>query len=177
MIGLGYKSILTININDMKLQDFKIKTITGEDLDLAKLNGKVLLLVNVASKCGLTPQYKLLEMLYRKNKELGLEIIGFPCNQFGAQEPGSPEEIVEFCQNSFGVTFTLTEKIDVKGDNQHPIFKWLVENNPNVNDVDACMSWNFTKFLIDREGKIVARFAPKGNPMEFMKVTEDLVKA
>ena len=96
MIGLGCKNILTRNTNDMKLQDFKIKTITGEDLDLAKLNGKVLLLVNVASKCGLTPQYKLLEILYRKNKELGLEIIGFPCNQFGGQEPGSSEEIVEF---------------------------------------------------------------------------------
>lgn len=159
----------------MKLADFKIKTITGEDLDLSKFNGKVVMIVNVASKCGLTPQYKALEFLYKNNKDAGFEIIGFPCNQFGAQEPGTHEEIAEFCQKNFGVTFTLTEKVDVKGENQHPIFKWLVENNPNENDPEACMVWNFTKFLIDKEGNIVTRIHPKANPMDSLGAIKGLL--
>lgn len=156
----------------MKLEDFVIKDIDGNNLDLRKFKGKTVLIVNVASRCGLTPQYKQLEEIYQKYKDKGLEIIGFPCNQFKEQEPGSLQEIKEFCERNYKVTFTLTEKINVLGSDQHPIFKWLIENNPVINDPVKCMSWNFTKFLIDKNGDIVNRFAPITPPNDFVSKLE-----
>jgi len=141
--------------------NFQIKDIDGNDLNWSNYTNKVVLIVNVASKCGLTYQYEHLQQLYDKYKDSGLEIIGVPCNQFKSQEPGTLTEIKEFCSTKFNVGFTLTEKVDVKGPNQHPLYKWLVESNPNNNTEDI-MSWNFTKFLIDKEGKIVHVFKPWG---------------
>lgn len=159
----------------MKLENFSVNDINGNKLDLEKFNGKTVLIVNVASRCGLTPQYKQLEEIYRKYKDQGLEIIGFPCNQFKGQEPGSLQEIKNFCETNYGITFTLTEKVDVLGENQHPIFKWLIEKNPIVNDPTKCMSWNFTKFLIDKNGDVVNRFAPIMPPNEFVSKIESVL--
>lgn len=150
------------------LTEFKIKTITGEDLDWTKYQNKVLLFVNVASRCGLTPQYVFLESLYKKYKDQGLEIVGFPCNQFGGQEPGTHEEILNFCETKFKISFILTEKIDVKGPAQHPLYNWLVKSNPVINEEDACLPWNFTKFLIDKNGNVVDRIGPK-DPMSVVE--------
>jgi glutathione peroxidase len=140
------------------LTDFKIKDIKGNEIDFNQYQGKVVLLVNVASKCGLTPQYAQLEELYQKYKDKGFEIIGFPCNQFGGQEPGTPEEIVQFCESKYNVSFTLTEKINVKGTDVHPLFNWLASQ---TSDPSTCMSWNFVKFLINKNGKFEGRYAPK----------------
>lgn len=142
--------------------NFKIKTIDGEPLDLSRFKGKKLLLVNVASKCGFTPQYKELQQLYEKYNGK-LEIIGFPCNQFLHQEPGTAEEIKEFCTKNYGVTFTITEKIDVKGQNQHPIYQWLT--NKEKNGVESSkVKWNFQKYLIDENGYIVRVVSPRTKP-------------
>ena len=141
--------------------NFEIKDIDGNNLDWSKYSGKVVLIVNVASKCGLTFQYEQLQKLYETHNNSGLEIIGVPCNQFKGQEPGTHQEIKEFCSTTFNVGFTLTEKVDVKGSNQHPLYKWLVETNP-INNTEDIMSWNFTKFLINREGKVVHVFNPWG---------------
>ena len=140
------------------LTDFKMKDIKGNNIDFARYQGKVVLLVNVASKCGLTPQYAQLEELYQKYKDTGFEIIGFPCNQFGGQEPGTSEEIIQFCESKYNVSFTLTEKIDVKGTNIHPLFNWLASQ---TSDPETCMSWNFVKFLINKDGTFEGRYAPK----------------
>lgn len=140
------------------LTDFKIKDIKGNDIDFAQYAGKVVLLVNVASKCGLTPQYAQLEALYQKYKDKDFAVIGFPCNQFGGQEPGTSEEILQFCESNYKVSFTLTEKINVKGPDAHPLFNWLVSKSP---DPSTCMSWNFVKFLINKDGTFEGRYAPK----------------
>jgi glutathione peroxidase len=140
------------------LTNFKIKDIKGNEIDFNQYQGKVVLLVNVASKCGLTPQYAQLEELYQKYKDKGLEIIGFPCNQFGGQEPGTPEEIVQFCESKYNVSFTLTEKINVKGSDAHPLFNYLASQ---TSDPTTCMSWNFVKFLINKDGTFEGRYAPK----------------
>lgn len=139
-----------------------LKTITGKDTKLADYSGKVLLLVNTASKCGYTPQYEGLETLYDQYKDSGLVVIGFPANNFGGQEPGSNEEILEFCQTRFSVSFPMMAKVSVKGDDKHPLFKYLTEEAGH----DGEIGWNFAKFVIDRDGKLVARFDTKVKPSD-----------
>ncbi|MBI3866075.1 MAG: glutathione peroxidase [Planctomycetia bacterium] len=143
--------------------NFKMKKIDGKEADLSAYQGKVVLMVNVASKCGLTPQYKELEGLHEKFSEKGLAVLGFPANEFGAQEPGSNAEIATFCKDNFNVKFDMFEKVVVKGDGQCPLYKHLTskETDPKF---AGDISWNFEKFLIGRNGEIVARFAPRVKP-------------
>ena len=156
------------------IADFTVKTNRGEPLDLAEKKGKVLLVVNTASKCGFTPQYDGLEALYRKYKDQGFEVLGFPCNQFGAQEPGNAEEIAQFCQINFGVTFPLMEKVDVNGPDASPVFDWMKGEAKGLMGSTG-IKWNFTKFLIDREGNVVKRFAPQDSPASLEKHIEKLM--
>jgi glutathione peroxidase len=145
------------------LYDFSVKDIHGKSVKLDTYKGKVLLVVNTASKCGFTPQYKGLEALYQKLHARGLEILGFPCNQFGAQEPGSEEEIETFCEVNYGVTFPLFAKIDVNGGEAAPVYRYLKSEKPGLLGSEA-IKWNFTKFLVDRDGKVVERYAPNAEP-------------
>ena len=140
------------------LQDFHINAIQGNDNIVPDLTGKLVLAVNVASKCGMTPQYEGLEKLYGELKGDGLTVVGFPCNQFGGQEPGTAAEIIEFCDTNYAVTFPLTAKIEVNGDGQHPIYAWFQSEFPG--DIE----WNFEKFLIDRDGKVIKRYPPATTP-------------
>ena len=142
--------------------DFKVKTLEGEDFDLSSLKGKKVMVVNVASKCGNTPQYKELEELYEKYQG-ELVIIGFPANNFGGQEPGTAAEIREFCSKNYGVTFPMMEKISVKGDDMHPLYKWLTSKEKN-GVMDSEVKWNFQKYLIDETGKLVDVIPPKEKP-------------
>ncbi len=142
--------------------DFEARTLAGKEMKMADTKGKVVLVVNTASKCGFTPQYAGLETLYEKYKDKGLVIIGFPCNQFGAQEPGGSGEIQEFCQVNYGVTFPIMSKVDVNGDNADPIFKYLKSQLGGI--LGSRIKWNFTKFLLDRNGKPVERFSPLTTP-------------
>ncbi|AFU98909.1 glutathione peroxidase [Simiduia agarivorans] len=155
------------------LYEFKASTLSGAEQSLAEYKGKVVLVVNTASKCGFTPQYKGLEALYKKYHDKGLEILGFPCNQFGKQEPGESDEISEFCELNFGVTFPLYEKVDVNGEQAHPLFNWLKAEAPGIFGSEG-IKWNFTKFLVGRDGKVIKRFAPKDKPES---LEADLVKA
>ena len=145
------------------MYQFKAKTLSGGEQSLGEFKGKVVLVVNTASKCGFTPQYKGLEALYKKYHDKGLEILGFPCNQFGKQEPGDSGEISEFCELNFGVTFPLYEKVDVNGEQAHPLFTWLKAEAPGIFGSEG-IKWNFTKFLVGRDGKVLKRFAPKDKP-------------
>ena len=145
------------------IYDFSVKDIHGKNVKLAKYKGKALLIVNTASKCGFTPQYKGLEALYKKMHGKGLEILGFPCNQFGAQEPGSETEIASFCELNYGVTFPLFAKVDVNGDGAAPLYTYLKKAKPGLLGSEA-IKWNFTKFLVDRKGKVVERYAPNAEP-------------
>jgi glutathione peroxidase len=156
----------------MTVYDYSAKTIRGEDVSLSQYRGKVLLIVNTASACGFTPQYQGLQELYTKHREAGLEILGFPCNQFGGQEPGAEAEIAEFCQVNFGVTFPLFAKVDVNGDDAHPLFKYLSKEAPGILGTKS-IKWNFTKFLVDREGTVVDRYASTDSPE---KLEKDIVK-
>ena len=150
--------LLTPMLNAQSLYDIPLKDINGKDASLKDYKGKVLLIVNVASKCGNTPQYAGLESLYQKNKDKGLVVLGFPCNQFGGQEPGSNEQIKEFCSKTYDVKFPLFDKLDVKGKNQHPLYQALSGTNaPFPGDV----TWNFGKFLVGRDGKILKRIDPR----------------
>ena len=145
------------------LYDIPIRTLQGDDITLAEHKGKALLLVNVASKCGLTPQYAGLEKLHEQYKDLGFSVIGIPCNQVGGQEPGSAEDIETFCSTTYGVTFPMTEKVDVNGADRHPLYDLLVDvpdNKGHAGDIQ----WNFEKFLISPEGEVVARFNPVVKP-------------
>lgn len=142
---------------------FKMKAINGKEVDLAKYKGKVLLVVNVASACGLTPQYEELEALHEKYGEKGLAVAGFPCNQFGKQEPGSDEEIVKFCQTNYNVKFDLFSKVEVNGEGACPLYKHLTSLETKPAGAGK-ISWNFEKFLIGRDGKVLARFAPRTAP-------------
>ncbi len=143
--------------------NFKMKSLTGKEVDLSKYKGKVVLIVNVASQCGLTPQYEQLEALHEKYASDGLAILGFPANEFGMQEPGSDGEISEFCEKNYGVKFDMFSKVVVKGEGQCPLYQFLTskETNPKF---AGDISWNFEKFLVDRDGNVVARFAPKVKP-------------
>lgn len=143
--------------------DFQVKDIDGNDVDLSKYRGKVLLLVNTASQCGLTPQYEGLESLYEKYKDQGLEVLAFPANEFGMQEPGSNEQIKTFCSTKYNVTFPLFSKIVVKGEGIHPLYQFLTSESTNPGHAGE-ISWNFAKFLVNRKGEVVARFDPKVKP-------------
>lgn len=149
----------------MTVYDFSAKTITGEEKSLKDYKGKALLIVNVASKCGFTPQYKGLQEVYDKYKEQGLEILGFPCNQFGGQEPGTEADITSFCELNYGVNFPMFAKVDVKGDKAHPLYTYMTEQAPGLLGMKA-VKWNFTKFLIGKDGKVVGRFAPQTKPVD-----------
>ncbi|MFD0771508.1 glutathione peroxidase [Bacillus sp. CGMCC 1.60114] len=155
----------------MTIYNFSAKTITGEEKSLREYEGKVILIVNVASKCGFTPQYTGLQALYEKYKEQGFEILGFPCNQFGGQEPGTEDEITSFCELNYGVTFPMFAKIDVKGTNMHPLFHYLTEQAPGLFGMKA-VKWNFTKFLVGRDGEVMKRFAPNTKPEQLEKEIE-----
>ena len=144
---------------------FSAPLLDGRTVSLAEFRGRVLLIANTASLCGFTPQYEGLETLYRAYKDRGLEVLAFPSNQFGGQEPGSAPEIQEFCKKNYGVTFPLAEKIDVKGDNIAPIYKWLCNKTEN-GVLDASISWNFNKFLLDENGKLLAYFPSKVKPTD-----------
>jgi glutathione peroxidase len=147
----------------MSLYDIPLKTLHGEDTTLAEHKGKALLLVNVASKCGLTPQYTGLEHLQKTYGDRGFTVLGFPCNQFGGQEPGTAEEIETFCSMTYGVDFPLYEKIDVNGDTRHPLYQQLTEV-PDAEGKAGDVTWNFEKFLVSPEGEVVARFRPLVEP-------------
>lgn len=144
------------------IHSFKVKSIDGGQIDFAKYKGKKIMVVNTASQCGYTPQYELLQKVYNQYKGK-LVIIGFPCNQFGGQEPGSNEEIVAFCQKNYGVTFPLADKVDVKGGTQSPIYQWLTQKSKN-GVLDATIGWNFNKFLLDENGKMLAHFPSNVKP-------------
>ena len=177
-----------------KIYDFTAVANDGYPVDFADFKGKVLLIVNTASKCGFTPQYDGLEALYKQFKDKGLVVIGFPCDQFGHQEPGTNEEIAEFCRLNYGVSFPLMDKIEVNGENAHPIYQWLYAEKPfagfgegqTAEFMDQMLSrrdpdyasnpdikWNFTKFLIDRKGNVVARFEPTAAPETLVPYIEE----
>ncbi len=147
------------------IYDFHAKKLDGTDLDLSTYKGDVLLVVNTASKCGFTPQYEGLQELHKIYSGRGLKVLGFPCNQFGSQEPGSESEIGDFCQKNYGVEFQMFEKIDVNGATAHPIYKFLTSEAPGLAGTEA-IKWNFTKFLIDRHGKVLKRYAPDVKPQD-----------
>lgn len=161
MLGLGLSSLKT-TVSDGHLYDFVVKTIDGKDKPLADYRGKVLLIVNVASKCGYTPQYEGLEKLYETYKERGLVVLGFPANNFLWQEPGTDEEIQEFCTTSYGVTFDMFSKISVKGSDQHPLYRFITA----VPAVQGPVKWNFQKYLVNRKGEIVKVFFSKTEPLD-----------
>ena len=156
------------------LYDFEAARPDGSAAALSDYRGKVLLIVNTASKCGFTPQYEGLEALYRDLQDRGLVVLGFPCNQFGKQEPGSAEEIASFCRLTYDVTFPVFAKVDVNGSDAAPLFQWLKEQAPGVIGTEA-IKWNFTKFLVDREGQVAGRFAPTTAPEELRGAIEALL--
>jgi len=158
----------------MKFYDFSAKEMDGEEIKMEDYKGKVVLVVNTASKCGLTPQFKDLEALNKEYKEEGLEILGFPCNQFDSQDSGSNEEIQKFCQINYGVSFTMFEKIDVNGENAHPLYKYLKGEKKGF--LSNKIKWNFTKFLLDSQGKVIKRYAPTVSPLKIKVDIEKLLK-
>jgi glutathione peroxidase len=160
----------------MNVFDFQAAALDGKPVDLAQYRGKVLLIVNTASKCGFTPQYQGLEAVYRElhGRGPGFEVLGFPCNQFGAQEPGSEDEIGAFCEKNYGVSFPMFAKVDVNGDAAHPLWKHLKAEAPGVLGTEA-IKWNFTKFLIGRDGRIAHRYAPTTKPEEIAGDIEKLL--
>ena len=158
----------------MSLYDTPIATLDGKDGALAGQKGDVTLLVNVASFCGLTPQYTGLEALQQKYADKGFSVVGLPCNQFGAQEPGTPEEIATFCSTNYNVSFPLTEKIEVNGDGRHPLYQELTQQ-PDAEGHTGDIRWNFEKFLVNRDGEVVARFSPVVEP-EAAEITEAIEK-
>ena len=154
---------------------FVVKDIKGQDHDLSQYRGKVVMIVNTASRCGLTPQYEALEKLYRDHKDAGLVVLGFPANNFNGQEPGTNEQIAQFCSTKYDVTFPMMGKVSVKGDDKHPLYKHLTEP-PTAGDFAGDVKWNFGKFLVGRDGKVVARFEPKTKP-DSPEVVEAVEKA
>ena len=152
----------------------EVQTITGDKVRLEEYKNQVMLIVNTASKCGFTPQYEGLEALYAKYKDQGLVVLGFPCNQFGSQEPGSESDIAEFCQLNYGVSFPMFAKIDVNGDDADPFFKYLKKSQKGLLGSEK-IKWNFTKFLVNRDGEVIARFAPTVKPKDLEKDIESLL--
>lgn len=169
---------LTLNAGEpmqKHFYDFNAKDITGNDVPMSTYKGKVVLVVNVASECGYTPQYEGLEKLYQTYHKEGLEVLGFPCNQFGGQEPGSEKEIANFCKVNFGVTFPLFSKIDVNGDNTHPLYVFLKEKASGILGTES-IKWNFTKFLIDKKGNVIERYGSSTKPEKIAGDIERLLK-
>ena len=158
-----------------KFYDLTAETLTGKDQSLDVYKGKVVLVVNTASKCGLTPQYEGLQALYAEYKDQGLEILGFPCNQFGKQEPGDADQISEFCEINYGVNFPMFGKIDVNGKDAHPVFEYLKDELPGT--LGKNIKWNFTKFLIGKDGQPIKRFAPTTKPEDLKKYIEKALAA
>ncbi len=156
------------------IYDFKANGLDGKPIDLHQYKGKVLLIVNTASNCGFTPQYKGLEAVYEQFKDKGVAVLGFPCNQFGSQEPGTADEIGTFCERNFGVTFPLFEKVDVNGSNAHPLFEHLKEKAPGLLGSKG-IKWNFTKFLVKKDGTVFSRYAPTTKPEELLVDIEKLL--
>ena len=157
-----------------EIYQFEVHTIGGEKISLGQYENQVMLIVNTASKCGFTPQYEGLEELYERYKDQGLVILGFPCNQFGGQEPGDEGEIAEFCQVNYGVSFPMFAKIDVNGDNADPLFKYLKKSQKGLLGSEK-IKWNFTKFLVNRDGEVVARYASTTKPKDLAKDIEALL--
>jgi len=153
--------------------DFTARSLAGEDLPLRQFEGKVLLIVNTASKCGFTPQYQGLEALHRELSPRGFAVLGFPCNQFGAQEPGDARNIADFCERKYDVSFPMFEKIDVNGAQAHPLYNYLKTEKSGL--LGSSIKWNFTKFLVDRSGRVVARHAPTAAPQGLKKEIEALL--
>lgn len=158
----------------MSVYDFSANSLVGEEVKLDTYQGKVLLIVNTASKCGLTPQYEGLEALYKELNGQGLEVLGFPCNQFGGQEPGDSNEIASFCLKNYGVSFPMFEKIDVNGSTTHPLYKFLKSEAKGLLGSEK-IKWNFTKFLINKEGEVVERYAPTTPPEKLKSDIEKLL--
>ncbi|QOL50031.1 glutathione peroxidase [Massilia litorea] len=158
----------------MNVFDFQAALLDGTPIDLSRYRGKVLLIVNTASACGFTPQYKGLEEVYRQFRERGVEVLGFPCNQFGHQEPGGEAEIGAFCEKNYGVSFPLFAKVEVNGPGAHPLFQHLKHAAPGVLGTEL-IKWNFTKFLVGRDGKVVRRYAPQTKPEEITGDIEQLL--
>jgi glutathione peroxidase len=156
----------------MSIYDIEVKDIDGKVFTMEKYKGKVMLIVNVASKCGFTGQYEGLEKLHKKYHQQGLAVLGFPCNQFLSQEPGTEEQIKEFCSLTFGVQFDMFSKIDVNGENTHPLYQYLKKNSKGLLGTDL-IKWNFTKFLVDKDGKVIQRYAPSTKPSE---IEQDIKK-
>lgn len=154
------------------LHDFKATAIDGQEVDLSSYDGQVLLVVNTASKCGFTPQYAGLQQLHETYADQGLAVLGFPCDQFAHQEPGDEDEIASFCQTNYGVTFPMFAKIDVNGDEAHPLYQWLKSEHGGL--LGEKIKWNFTKFLIGRDGTVIDRYAPNTKPE---KISDDIEKA
>jgi glutathione peroxidase len=158
----------------MSVYDYSAKTLDGQDVSLADYRGQVLLIVNTASKCGFTPQYEGLEALYKTYKDRGFTVLAFPCNQFGAQEPGNAEEIANFCSLTYDVTFPVMSKIDVNGQDAHPLYRFLKKEQKGLLGTEA-IKWNFTKFLIGKDGQVVERFAPTTKPEDLKIAVEALL--
>jgi glutathione peroxidase len=156
------------------IYDYEANALDGKEVPLSDYRGKVVLIVNTASQCGFTPQYAGLEALYTSYQDKGLTVLGFPCNQFGAQEPGSSAEIGTFCQKNYGVTFPMFEKIEVNGNNAHPLWTYLKDEKPGLLGTKA-IKWNFTKFLVDREGHVVRRFGSNETPESIKPAIEKLL--
>ena len=182
MIKTIFSLLLILSINTLAkdrpmktIYDFKVKTITNKEISLQEYQGKVLLIVNVASKCGYTPQYAGLESLYKKYKERGFVVLGFPCNQFASQEPDSEAQIQNFCRVNFGVTFPMFAKIDVNGDTAHPLYTYLNAEKTGILGTKS-IKWNFTKFLVDKEGNVINRFGSSTKPIELEEEIEKLLE-
>ena len=154
--------------------DFEVRRLDGKPLPLRQLEGRVLLIVNTASQCGFTPQYKGLQALHDQFHVRGLEVLAFPCNQFGAQEPGDAAQIGAFCERNYGVTFPVLEKVDVNGEHAHALWKWLTGEAPGLLGLQA-VKWNFTKFLVGRDGKVFKRYAPQTDPADIAADIETLL--
>lgn len=154
--------------------DFSINALDGKPFDLHALENKAVLVVNVASKCGFTPQYTGLQKLHQDYADKGVVILGVPCNQFGAQEPGNADEIASFCSTTYEVSFPILEKVDVNGGNAHPLYQWLKNQKPGLLGTEG-IKWNFTKFLINKQGEVVDRFAPQTTPDDLRKELDKLV--
>lgn len=158
----------------MSIYDFKAKALDGKEIALNQYKGDVVLIVNTASECGFTPQYQGLEELHKKFSPKGLRVLGFPCNQFGGQEPGDSTKIANFCHKNYGVDFQMFEKVDVNGKDAHPLYKYLTGEAPGVLGSEG-IKWNFTKFLVDRNGKVIKRFAPNVKPEDLSGDIEKLL--
>ncbi len=165
------KNIRTKDLNMSTIYNFSATLVNGQELKLSELENKTLLIVNTASKCGFTPQYKDLETLYKKYRDNNFIVLAFPCNQFGKQEPGDSTEILSFCQTNYDVTFPIFQKVEVNGENEHPLFKYLKSSLPGIMGTEA-IKWNFTKFLVDKKGVPYKRYAPKDS---ISSIEKDLI--